>query len=50
MTRPVHVHWFRHGLRLHDNAALEAALEPRGGQSPRLIAVFTLDGLTSGQF
>lgn len=27
MSRPVAVHWFRKGLRLHDNPALLAALE-----------------------
>lgn len=30
MSRPVAVHWFRKGLRLHDNPALLAALEKVG--------------------
>jgi len=37
------VHWFRKGLRLHDNPALIAALKPVNGEILRLKPVFVLD-------
>jgi len=37
------IHWFRKGLRLRDNPALLAALEPKDGKSLELRPVFILD-------
>jgi len=37
------IHWFRKGLRLHDNPALLEALKPVNGQVLRLKPVFVLD-------
>ena len=37
------VHWFRKGLRLHDNPALVEALKPVNGDILRLKPVFVLD-------
>ena len=37
------IHWFRKGLRLHDNPALLAALKPHDGEVLMLRPVFILD-------
>ena len=37
------IHWFRKGLRLHDNPALIAALKPFEGEPLTLRPVFVLD-------
>lgn len=37
------VHWFRKGLRLHDNPGLLEALKPVGGETLTLKPVFLLD-------
>ena len=37
------IHWFRKGLRLHDNPALLAALKPVDGESLSVKPVFVLD-------
>ena len=43
-TKPSSViHWFRKGLRLHDNPALLAALKPVDGESLSVKPVFVLD-------
>lgn len=42
--RTVSVHWFRHGLRLHDNPALHEALNGRD----EFYAVFIFDGESAG--
>jgi len=49
-SRPMRsILWFRHGLRLHDNPSLHAALEPdENGQPPELIPLFIFDGETAG--
>ena len=39
------VHWFRHGLRLHDNPALLAALR----DAEELYPIFILDGEVAGE-
>jgi cryptochrome len=42
--KPSCIHWFRKGLRLHDNPALLAALDPlKNGQLLELRPVFILD-------
>lgn len=41
----VSVHWFRHGLRFHDNPALLEAVE----NAERFYAVFIFDGETAGE-
>lgn len=43
MTKPVVIHWFRKGLRLHDNPALLAALQSTKGSHYELRPVFILD-------
>lgn len=40
----VAVHWFRHGLRLHDNPALLDALE----DAKTFYAIFIFDGESAG--
>jgi len=40
--------WFRHGLRLHDNPALLAALADKD-QGIALIPVFIFDGESAGK-
>lgn len=42
--RTVSVHWFRHGLRLHDNPALHDALNG----ADEFYAVFIFDGESAG--
>ena len=37
--------WFRHGLRLHDNPSLHAAIS---GENVRLLPIFIFDGETAG--
>ncbi|XP_049951179.1 cryptochrome-1 [Schistocerca serialis cubense] len=44
VKRNVTVHWFRHGLRLHDNPALHEALK----ESEEFYAVFIFDGESAG--
>jgi hypothetical protein len=44
--RPASIHWFRHGLRLHDNPALIEALEFGGDFYP----IFIFDGEVAGIF
>ncbi|XP_043946773.1 cryptochrome-1 [Drosophila biarmipes] len=46
-TRGANVIWFRHGLRLHDNPALLAALADKD-QGIALIPVFIFDGESAG--
>ena len=43
MGRGSVIHWFRKGLRLHDNPALLASLKPVDGQVLSLRPVFVLD-------
>ena len=43
--RPAAIHWFRHGLRLHDNPALIDALEFGGDFYP----IFIFDGEVAGK-
>ncbi|XP_057372657.1 cryptochrome-2-like isoform X1 [Daphnia carinata] len=43
MNKPVVIHWFRKGLRLHDNPALLSALEKVGESHYELRPVFILD-------
>ena len=38
------VHWFRHGLRLHDNPALFACQD----EVERFVPIFIFDGKSSG--
>jgi len=38
------IHWFRHGLRYHDNPALFQILE----EVQRFIPIFIFDGKTAG--
>jgi len=38
------IHWFRHGLRLHDNPALFACLD----EVDRFIPIFIFDGKSAG--
>jgi len=40
----VSVHWFRHGLRLHDNPALLESLK----NADEFYAVFIFDGAVAG--
>ena len=40
------IHWFRHGLRLHDNPALFACQD----EVERFIPIFIFDGKTAGNF
>jgi hypothetical protein len=41
--------WFRHGLRLHDNPSLHAAIEAVGqGSGIKLLPIFIFDGETAG--
>lgn len=47
-TRGANVIWFRHGLRLHDNPALLAALADKD-QGIALIPVFIFDGESAGK-
>ncbi|XP_017145329.1 cryptochrome-1 [Drosophila miranda] len=47
VPRGANVLWFRHGLRLHDNPALLAALEEKDQGIP-LIPVFIFDGESAG--
>ena len=49
MERSRVILWFRHGLRLHDNPALRAALQ-RASQDQRieLYPIFIFDGVTAG--
>ncbi|XP_052809529.1 cryptochrome-1-like [Mya arenaria] len=42
--KPVCIHWFRHGLRLHDNPALLNAVEDGG----ELYPIFIFDGEVAG--
>ncbi|XP_052810769.1 cryptochrome-1-like [Mya arenaria] len=42
--KPVCIHWFRHGLRLHDNPALLDAVEDCG----ELYPIFIFDGEVAG--
>ncbi|KAH8280088.1 hypothetical protein KR018_007531 [Drosophila ironensis] len=46
-TRGANVIWFRHGLRLHDNPALLAALADKD-QGIALLPVFIFDGESAG--
>ena len=39
------IHWFRHGLRLHDNPALIACQD----EVERFIPIFIFDGKTAGK-
>ena len=39
--------WFRHGLRLHDNPSLHAAISGEGN-SMKLLPIFIFDGETAG--
>jgi len=48
-TRGANVIWFRHGLRLHDNPALLAALADKD-QGIALIPVFIFDGESAGKW
>lgn len=41
----VSIHWFRHGLRLHDNPALLESLK----NADEFYAVFIFDGSVAGQ-
>jgi len=43
--KPVTIHWFRHGLRLHDNPALLDGLADGGDFYP----VFIFDGEVAGK-
>lgn len=43
--KEVSVHWFRHGLRLHDNPALFEA-----SRNSILYPIFIFDGETAGLF
>jgi len=43
MSKPVVIHWFRKGLRVHDNPALLAALQETKGSYYELRPVFILD-------
>jgi len=43
MTGGCVIHWFRKGLRLHDNPALTAALKPSDGKTLAVMPVFILD-------
>ena len=38
------IHWFRHGLRLHDNPALFACQD----EVERFIPIFIFDGKSAG--
>ena len=38
------IHWFRHGLRLHDNPALLACTD----ESERFIPIFIFDDKSAG--
>lgn len=42
--KTVSVHWFRHGLRLHDNPALLESLK----NADEFYAVFIFDGAVAG--
>ena len=42
--RVVAVHWYRHGLRLHDNPSLMAALE----DADEFYPIFIFDGNVAG--
>ena len=44
MKKIVSVHWFRHGLRLHDNPALLESLK----NADEFYAVFIFDGAVAG--
>ena len=37
------IHWFRHGLRLHDNPSLLNAVKKCTGENASLINVYVLD-------
>jgi len=43
MSKDSVIHWFRKGLRLHDNPSLIEALQPLNGQILKLRPVFVLD-------
>ena len=45
MKETVGVHWFRHGLRLHDNPALCQLLET----CDRVYLIFVFDGESGGK-
>ena len=48
-TSPLHVLWFRHGLRLHDNPSLtEAAAGLDKADGARLLPIFIFDGESAG--
>jgi deoxyribodipyrimidine photolyase len=40
--------WFRHGLRLHDNPSLLAAIE-NGRKNVRFYPIFIFDGESGGE-
>ena len=40
------IHWFRHGLRLHDNPSLFACQD----EVERFVPIFIFDGKTAGEF
>lgn len=44
--KEVSILWFRHGLRLHDNPALRAAV----GKGKLLLPIFIFDGESGGKF
>lgn len=41
--------WFRHGLRLHDNPSLLAAIE-YGRKNVKFYPIFIFDGESAGEF
>jgi deoxyribodipyrimidine photolyase len=41
----ISVHWFRHGLRLHDNPALQESLK----NADEFYPVFIFDGTVAGK-
>ena len=43
-TRVVAVHWYRHGLRLHDNPSLREALQ----DADEFYPIFIFDGNVAG--
>jgi cryptochrome len=40
------IHWFRHGLRLHDNPALFSCQD----EVERFIPIFIFDGKSAGKY
>ncbi|CAG0899932.1 unnamed protein product [Cyprideis torosa] len=45
----ISIHWFRHGLRFHDNLALEEAIFKDSPRKSNLLPIFTFDGISAGK-